>query len=180
MKILIADDDAVSQLLLEATLKKLGHEVVVAANGREAWGAFQKESFPVIISDWMMPEMDGLTLCRAIRSVHRDTYPMVVMVTVLGGKSSYLEAMEAGADDFITKPIDEDHLAARLRVIERVLGLREHVKQLEGILPICSSCKRIRDEKHQWKAIESYIAQRSEVRFSHSICPECAKQQFPM
>jgi len=88
--------------------------------------------------------------------------------------------MDAGADDFITKPIDEDQLAARLRVAERILGLCEHVKRLEGILPICSFCKRIRDEHNDWKQIEKYIAQRSEAQFSHGICSECSKQHFQL
>lgn len=178
MKILVAEDDTVSRLLLEAVLKKLGHEAVVTENGREAWERFQNEYFPVVISDWMMPELDGPGLCRAIRNVHRDLYTLVIVVTVLGGKNNYLEAMDAGADDFITKPIDPDQLGARLRVAQRLLGLREHVKQLEGLLPICSFCKRIRDDANEWKQIEKYITQRSEARFSHSICPECSKEHF--
>ena len=178
MKILLAEDDTVSRLLLEAILMKLEHEFVVAVNGREAWEEFQKEYFPVVLSDWMMPELDGLALCRAIRKVHRDKYTMIIVVTVLGGKTNYLEAMDAGADDFIPKPIDADQLGARLRVAERILGLREHVKQLEGILPICSFCKRIRDGQNEWKQIEQYITQRWEAQFSHSICPECSKQHF--
>jgi sigma-B regulation protein RsbU (phosphoserine phosphatase) len=180
MRILIAEDDEVSLLLLEATLKKLGHSVVATTNGRDAWEAFQKEYFPVLISDWMMPELDGLAVCRAVRSTHRDHYTIIILLTALGGKAHYLEAMKAGADDFITKPLDGEQLAARLAVAERILGLREHVKHLEGILPICSHCKRIRDEKNEWKQLETYIAQRSEARFSHGICPECRTEHFHM
>ncbi|MBM3841353.1 MAG: response regulator, partial [Verrucomicrobia bacterium] len=121
MRILIAEDDTTSRLLLEATLQKLGHEVAAASNGQEAWEAFQRDYFPVVISDWMMPELDGPTLCRAIRRVHRDNYTMILVLTSLGGRTNYLQAMDAGADDFITKPIDEDQLAARLRVAERIL-----------------------------------------------------------
>ncbi|MBI4641265.1 MAG: response regulator, partial [Candidatus Tectomicrobia bacterium] len=77
------------------------------------------------------------------------------------------------ADDFITKPFDEDQLAARLRVAERILGLQEEVKQLEGLLPICSYCKKIRDESDTWVQIEHYIATRTDAFFSHGICPEC-------
>jgi phosphoserine phosphatase RsbU/P len=178
MRILIAEDDEVSRLVLEATLQKLGHSVEVTTNGREALDAFQVEYFPVLISDWMMPELDGLTVCRAIRKLHRDHYTIVIFLTALGGKIHYLEAMNAGADDFITKPFDSDQLAARLVAAERILSLRKQVKQLEGLLPICTHCKRIRDGNQQWKSIESFITLRSEARFSHSICPECMKQHW--
>ncbi len=173
MKILIADDDVISRTVLEAALRKLGHEFVATSDGRQAWEAWQKDYFPVLISDVLMPEPDGLTLCRMIRSRHRDHYTYILLLTVLGGRTNYLEAIGAGADDFITKPFDREHLAARLLVAERILGLRQHVDRLEGLLPICSYCKKIRDDDRQWRQIESYIAQRSEARFSHSVCPEC-------
>ena len=172
MKILIADDDATSRLVLEATLRKLGHEVVVTENGRQAWEAFRQEYFPVLISDWLMPRLDGLMLCRTIRETMHSNYTYIILLTMLGGKTNYLEAMEAGADDFITKPFDEEQLAARLHVAERILGLRQHVKQLEGLLSICAYCKKIQ-EQGAWYELESYISQHSEAKFSHTYCPEC-------
>lgn len=173
MKILIAEDDAVARFILVGTLKKHHHELVVALNGEEALSEFRKNYFPVVISDWMMPEMNGLDLCRAIRRVSRDKYSYVLILTSLSGKANYLEAMEAGADDFMNKPFDEEQLVARLRVAERILGLREHVKRLEGMLPICAYCKKIRDEKNSWQQIERYITPRTQAQFSHTICPEC-------
>jgi len=125
MKILFAEDDMTSRLVLGATLRKLGHEVTAAANGREAWELLQQEHFPLLISDWMMPEMDGLELCRLIRERHAGQYTYIVLLTALGGKASYLDGMDAGADDFITKPFDEDQLVARLRVADRILALHE-------------------------------------------------------
>src|SRR5690242_18446238 len=132
MKILIAEDDEASRSILAATLKKLGHEVIAATNGREAWTRFQTDPVHLVISDWMMPDMDGLALCRRIRNEHQLKYTYVILLTALGGKSAYMEGMEAGADDFITKPFDRDELAARLRVAERILNLQAEVKQLEG------------------------------------------------
>jgi sigma-B regulation protein RsbU (phosphoserine phosphatase) len=173
MKILIAEDDAVSRRRLEMTLTKQGHEVRSVPDGLEAWEIWKQEEIPVVISDWIMPGADGLALCRMIRGMHRGHYTYVVMLTSLEGKTNYLEAMEAGADDFLNKPFDEEQLAARLKVAERILGLRQHVNRLEGLLPICSYCKKIRDEQNTWKQMESYISRRSEARFSHSICPEC-------
>ena len=179
MNILIADDDATSRLVLEATLKKLGHAVVTAQDGQQAWEAFQRTYFPVLISDWLMPHLDGLALCRTIRDLHQTNYTYIVLLTSLGGKTNYLEAMEAGADDFMTKPFDAEQLAARLQVAERILGLRQHVKRLEGLLPICSYCKKIRDKKGYWQQLEWYIAARSEADFSHGMCPECGPKHFP-
>jgi CheY-like chemotaxis protein len=179
MKILIADDDATSRLVLEATLKSLGHNVITTTSGDEAWDAFQHEHFPVLISDWLMPGMDGLELCRLIRQTERDTYTYIILLTVLEGKQQFLEAMEAGADDFITKPLDEELLAARLHVAERILGLRRHVNQLEGLLPICSYCKKIRDDRGQWEPLEIYISERSQAQFSHGLCQDCLRERYP-
>ena len=160
-------------MVLGASLKKRGHEVVAVENGLLAWEAFQKEYFPVLISDWMMPEMDGLALCRNIRKLESDNYTYLVLLTALEGKTNYLEAMDAGADDFMTKPFDPDQLTARIQVAERILGLHKHVSQLEGLLPICCGCKRIRDEHDNWQRVENYIEVRSEARFTHGFCPEC-------
>lgn len=176
MKILIAEDDTATRLIHQAMLEKLRHEVVAVADGREAWQALRTNRFSVAILDWLMPEMDGLTICRTLRKSNPTHYTVVVIVSVLDGKTNFLAAMDAGADDFITKPIDADQLAARLRVVERLLGLRTLVKQLEGMLPICAYCKKIRDDQNHWKQIETYIAARSDARFTHSICPECKTQ----
>ena len=96
-----------------------------------------------------------------------------MILTAKGKKADYLEAMDAGADDFIIKPFDAEQLAARLHVAERMLGLRKHVKALEGLLPICAVCKKIRNESNHWVPIESYIMGHSEAKFTHGFCPEC-------
>lgn len=177
MKILIADDDATCRLLLGATLQTLGYEVVSTAHGQEAWEWLQGEHFPLLISDWMMPELDGPELCRKVRAQNAEKYTYVVLLTLLEGKSNYLEGMRAGADDFITKPFDEDQLVARLQVAQRILGLQTRVRQLEGLLPICCYCKNIRDEKDHWVKVESYLQRRTEVSFTHGICPRCLRDQ---
>lgn len=176
MNILIAEDDPSSSLILEATLTMMGHALTVTENGAQAWEHLQRTHFDVLISDWMMPEMDGLELCRRLRARPTDQYTNVILLTSLGGKANYLEAMNAGADDFITKPFEEDQLAARLVVAERQLGLRRQMLQLEGLLPICAYCKRIRDEVDKWKSVESYVAGHSGAKFSHGICPECSEK----
>lgn len=173
MNVLVVDDDPVARTLLEALLKPLGHTVATAADGQEAWGATRLFRYPVVIADWMMPQLDGLELVRKLRSAGDDLYTYVVLVSAQGGRGRYLEGMAAGADDFLTKPIDTDELRARLHVAERILGLRKEVSELRGILPTCSYCKRIRDEGERWVPIERYIEKRSEAAFSHGICPDC-------
>ena len=128
MKILIADDDDITRLLLGSALTKLGHDVHEATNGREAWDAWHGGEFPFVISDWMMPDLDGLEFCRRIRAEPRADYTYIVLLTSRSGKTNYLEAMTAGADDFITKPFEKDALAARVRVAERILGLHASLR----------------------------------------------------
>jgi DNA-binding response OmpR family regulator len=123
MNVLIADDDGVTRLLLSSALTKLGHKVHSATNGLEAWETWQSAQFPLVISDWVMPDLDGLEFCRGIRAERRTDYTYIILLTSRSGKTNYLEAMTAGADDFITKPFEREALAARVRVAERILAL---------------------------------------------------------
>ena len=125
MKILIAEDDTTSRLLFGATLRKLGYAVTAVENGQKAWDAWKQDKYSLLISDWMMPDIDGLELCKMIRAEPSLQYTYIILLTALDGKGSYLEGMDAGADDFITKPFDEEQLAARLRVAERILALHK-------------------------------------------------------
>jgi len=159
--------------MLQGLLAKQGYEVTMACNGREAWAALQREEFSLVITDWIMPEIDGLNLCRMIRGRKHEKYTYIILISVMSGKNSYLEGIESGADDFLTKPYDPDVLRARLRVAERLLDLRQEVQRLQGLLPICQYCKKIRDDKNLWTQIEAYISDHSEADFTHGICPEC-------
>ncbi|MBI4473946.1 MAG: response regulator [Acidobacteria bacterium] len=125
MKILIAEDDRDSRELLSWLLQKLGYQVIAAENGREAWEAYRKGRFRLVISDLLMPDIDGLELVRRIRAAKQQKYTYIILLTALIGKKDFLEGMEAGADDFITKPFDPDELKARLRVAERIIALQE-------------------------------------------------------
>src|SRR2546428_4012906 len=169
--VLVVDDDAVSSGELCARAKAAGYAPTAAADGREAWEMLQLSRFQVVISDWYMPEMDGLELCRRVRARRNQPYIYFIMVTSRGGKQQYLTGMEAGADDFIAKPVDPDELRARLTVRERILGLRTELQQLEGLLPICSYCKRIRNDRDEWQSLQDYIEQHCATQFSHSIGP---------
>jgi len=129
MKILIAEDDRDSRELLRWMLEKLGYQVVAAKNEKEAWGASRRGGFRLVISDVLMPEMDGFELCRRIRKRKQSKYTFVIIITALIGKKDYLEGMEAGADDFVTKPFDADELRARLRVAERIISFQEQAAE---------------------------------------------------
>ena len=112
-----------------------GYDVVEAARGLEAWQQFEQSRFTLVISDWLMPQLDGLELCRRIRATERPYYPYVILLTALKGKDRFLQAMGAGVDDFITKPFDADELRAKLHAAERIVTLQDRVKRLEGICP---------------------------------------------
>lgn len=170
---LVAEDDPVSRLLLTKTLEGLKHEPLVAWDGHEAWERFIAEPVDVVITDWMMPRVDGLELTRRIRARARERYTWVLLLTALHGKERYLDGMDAGADDFMSKPLDRQELQVRLRVAERILSLQQEVRQLEGLLPICSYCKKIRDELDRWSQVEDYVSRHTEAQFSHGICPDC-------
>jgi DNA-binding response OmpR family regulator len=131
MKILIAEDDRDSRELLTWILQKLDYQVTAATNGKEAWDLYRKGRYRIVITDVLMPEIDGLELCRRIRLHKQSKYTYVVMVTALIGKKDYLEGMDAGADDFVTKPFDPDELKARLRVAQRIISFQEEAAAAE-------------------------------------------------
>jgi len=129
MDILIADDDTTSRLVLGLALQKLGHHVTAVVDGDAALLAWRRQLFSLLISDWMMPGLDGPALCRAIRTAECQHYTYLLLLTAHGGRTNYLEGIQAGADDFLTKPFDEELLAARLHVAERILQLHETLRR---------------------------------------------------
>ena len=136
MKVLIADDDAVSRRLLQSYLQKWGYEVTAAGDGAEAWRLFGAGSFPVVITDWMMPEIDGVELVRRIRAgpASRPGYVYAILLTAKSQKEDLVEGMEAGADDFLTKPFDRDELRVRLRAGERIILLEQNLREARAAL----------------------------------------------
>lgn len=174
MKVLAVEDDGVARAIIRQALRRLGHEVIEAGDGEEAWTRLQAEPVRVVVSDWLMPRLDGLQLCQRIRGQLAAEYTYFILLT---GNDATNEnqraAADAGVDDFLTKPLNFEELWNRLRVAERILRYATQVKQLEEMLPICSCCKKIRDDQNYWQQIEGYINQRTGSEFSHSVCPDC-------
>ena len=134
MRVLIAEDEPVSRRLLQSYLQKWGYEVTVAQDGDEAWQLFEAGDTPIVITDWMMPGLDGLELIRRIRGAPRTGYVVTILLTARAQKEDLVEGMEAGADDFLTKPFDRDELRVRLRAAERIIGLEQSLAEQNRML----------------------------------------------
>jgi DNA-binding response OmpR family regulator len=191
MKTLIADDDPVSRRLLEASLEKWGYDARAVVDGTAAWEAMQEAHPPqLLILDWLMPHIDGLELCRRARKIKSLETSYIILLTSRATKSDIVKGLESGADDYITKPFDPGELRARVQVGKRVIDLQTalaerlqrleeamaRVNQLQGLLPICCYCKKVRDDKNYWHQVENYVARHVEVRFSHGVCPDCIER----
>jgi sigma-B regulation protein RsbU (phosphoserine phosphatase) len=193
MKILIAEDDLTSRRILEAILAKWNYEVIATSDGLEAWQALQTENAPPIaIIDWMMPGMDGVDFCRKIRQTQTLTPTYIILLTSKAQQEDVVAGLEAGANDYIRKPFEREELRARIRVGERVVELQTaladrvkmleeaivKIKTLQGLLPICSYCKKIRNDQDYWQQIETYVAEHTQAEFTHGICPDCLEKHI--
>jgi DNA-binding response OmpR family regulator len=181
MKILIAEDDFISRKVLRLTLEQLGHEVLVVDDGSKAWEMFDQDPVRIIISDWMMPNLDGLELCRRVRERPRTPYTYIIILTAAHTTGEdYSLAIASGIDDFLTKPLDCEILRTRLYVAERILRYTTEINLLQDIIPICVFCHRVRDGADYWERVDTYIHSRTGTRFSHGACPDCYEKQVKM
>jgi sigma-B regulation protein RsbU (phosphoserine phosphatase) len=179
MKILIADDDFVSVKILQLALQNEGHEVVVTHNGLEAWTTFDADPVRVIVSDWLMPGLDGLELVHRVRARPHTDYTYFILLTANStGRENLRTAIAAGVDDFLPKPLDREIISMRLCVAERILEYARQIRLLKELLPICMYCKKIRDDGNYWQQLESYLHEHTGSNFSHGICPDCLSREF--
>jgi phosphoserine phosphatase RsbU/P len=193
---LIADDDTVTATVLASALRKWDFDVSVVHDGADAWNVIQGDLRPSLaVVDWMMPGIDGLELCRRIRRTPAHAHMYVLLLTARDSRSDIVAGLEAGADDYLIKPFDPHELRARVhtglriltlqnRLAEQIAMLQEtiaNVKQLKGLLPMCSYCKRIRKDQDYWQQLEAYISDHTDAEFSHGVCPTCldrARREF--
>lgn len=188
MRTLIADDDVAGAAMLAGALERWGQDVVTVEDGEQAWRVIQEDrEVSMAILDWEMPGIDGLELCRRIRQDAARAHMHVILLTGRDAREDIVAGIDAGADDYLVKPFDPAELRARVHVGIRVLALQDRlaarvaelqdallkVKQLSGLLPICSYCKRVRDDQNYWQQVDHYVTQHSEAQFSHGICPKC-------
>ncbi len=194
MHVLVADDESVMRTLLQQFLKHWGHTVSTAGDGEEAWNVLTQPGAPQLaMLDWMMPRLAGPELCRRIRTTDDTRSTYVILLTARRERSDIVAGLKAGADDYVIKPFDSEELRARVAVGERMINLQNalnarigelqhalaQVHTLQGLIPICAYCKRVRNEREYWERVESYISARSDARFSHGVCPECAQRLNP-
>jgi phosphoserine phosphatase RsbU/P len=191
MKILVAEDDPVTRKVLAVTLERLGWDVITAKDGNDAWEVFEslkgKGAPELAVLDWMMPGLEGIEICRRLRATPGFELVYVILLTSRGDKDDLSDGLAAGANDYIAKPFDPVELEARVRVGERMVSLQSslaarvteleaalgEVRALQGLLPICSYCKKVRNEANYWEQVDSYLTSHSSLELTHGICPVC-------
>lgn len=194
MRILIAEDDLTSRKMLSAVLIKNGYDVLEVENGQAAMETLLEPDAPKLaILDWMMPKMDGVSVIQRVRALPDEKRPYIILLTTRNEQDDIITGLQAGADDYICKPFVLGELKARVHVGRRMIELQERLahqvvklnkalkenKILQGIIPICMYCKKIRDDQGFWAQVESYVSKYSPAEFSHSICPSCMSEHFP-
>lgn len=193
MRVLIADDDIVTARRLQGLVTSWGYEVITVRDGPSAIEVLTGPDAPALaLVDWMMPGADGPEVCRRIRAQESAQPIYAILLTARAGQGDIVAGFDAGADDYLAKPFDADELRARLKVGARIVDLQRKlasniedltvalgkVRQLTGLLPICAYCKSIRDDSNYWHAVEEFVSDHADVRFSHGICPNCLEQEL--
>jgi DNA-binding response OmpR family regulator len=194
MRVLVADDDLASRRILAMALGKMGFDALTVPDGDAAWETLAGPDPPrLAVLDWKMPGMDGTEICRRVRAPGSARPPCyIILLTGMAGRENMVEGLSAGADDYIVKPFDKGELAARLNVGKRVVELQDtlarriqeleeaqnHIKTLQGIIPICMHCHKIRTDPESWVRLEKYFESHSDAKFSHSICDECLVKHY--
>jgi DNA-binding response OmpR family regulator len=192
-QMLIAEDGRATAMLLRLLVAQWGYEAVVVDDGLKALDVLKGPAGPrLAILDWEMPGLDGPDVCRVLRK-SGSRYVYLILLTAKAQPEDTIAGLEAGADDFINKPFDENELRCRLRTGQRIVDLESGLEQkvaelekalnqvdtLEGMIPICVHCKRIRNSDRLWTQVEHYIEQHSTARFSHGICEKCLAERYP-
>lgn len=179
MKVLLIENDPISRLYMEASLATLGLVSEIAESGEEARRILAATpSIRLIVCDWMMPDKSGLELCRWVRSRKLEYIYFILYTPYDASKENEDAAIEAGVDDFLQKPVNLRELRIRLHVARRILDSAAHIRELQGLVPICSYCKSVREDEDYWQRIEQYVSARTGSEFTHSVCPSCYEEHI--
>jgi len=200
IKILVVEDDLAFQRALQERLGQEGYQVWSAADGREGMKAIVTFSPDLVISDWIMPHMDGLELCQAVKTGLRESAPYFILLTARGEISDRLLGLDTGADDYLVKPCDQGELLARVRAgLRNVLLTRELCRAAtelklaraelgtaragagrpSDLLPMCLFCRKVRTPEGSWLELYAYLAEHALIDFGHGICPQCDSSYDP-
>jgi len=201
IKVLVVEDDPFFQRVLTKRLLAEGYQVSAASDGREGMKAIVSFEPDLVISDWMMPEVDGLELCQSVKTGLKEAAPYFILLTAKGEISNKLLALDTGADDYLVKPCDQGELMARVRAGLRIVLLTQELRatveslhvansELQSVraeverlanesLPICAFCRKVRDADGEWHTLEDYVAHHQQADFTHGICPTCRAEQYP-
>ncbi len=191
--VLVVDDNPNNLRLLAKLLNENHCKVRLAPNGARALATIQKEAPDLVLLDIMMPGMDGFEVCRQLKEDAQTASIPIIFISALHETTDKVKAFSLGGVDYISKPFQEKEVLSRIKThlalsfLQRQLEKKnlelqkaiDEIKILRGILPICSSCKKVRNEDGCWEQIESYIRDRSDVEFSHGICRECVQKLYP-
>ena len=200
VKVLVVEDDPFFSRVLQKRLAVEGYQVQSAADGREGMKLIVSFEPDLVISDWMMPEVDGLELCQSVKTGLGDAAPYFILLTAKGEIDDRLLGLQTGADDYLVKPCDQAELMARVRAGLRIVLLSQELRhtvnelklanaELEAArslpqplaeqLPACSICKKIRDDEGKWQPLEEYLLAMELAEFTHGVCPDCRTAHYP-
>ncbi|MCF8037948.1 MAG: response regulator [Desulfohalobiaceae bacterium] len=194
IKILLVDDDPDVLMATSRVIGAEGYQVFEASSGAECMELAKIHHPDLILLDVILPDIEGIELCNAIKSDPSLKKIFVILISGLRTSSiEQAEGLDVGADGYIARPVSNKELKARVKAFVRILSAERErdrliqelqealstIKQLSGLLPICSHCKKIRDDQGYWSQLEAYIQKHSEAVFTHSICRECAGKLYP-
>lgn len=196
--VLYVEDESTTRETVSVMLERQLKTVYQAADGKEGLSVFKARRPEVVITDIRMPVMSGLDMAREIRALAPKTH--IIVTTAHNDTEFFLDAIDIGIDQYVLKPVGRDQLFAAIRKCQEILGLERtirfkdaeqkrlikelqravaSIKTLSGLIPICASCKKIRDDQGYWNQLEAYISEHSGAEFSHGICPDCAIKIYP-
>jgi len=192
VKILIAEDELTTRMLVQVSLENWGYRVESVVNGQQAWSALKRKDAPSIaILDWEMPELDGPEVCRKVKEMGKENSPYIILLTGRDSNNDIVEGFDAGADDYMTKPFNNNELQARVRVAERLVrtqtSLTESVAELKEVLnhlemiregvAVCHSCWKIfNGDDGNWYTLEESAGDHADSRFFQAVCPDCTPE----